>query len=229
MNRITAIFCAICCSIFGAAYAQFDNVHKGDIIDINGLKAIVFCVDGEGHGSAMYVGALRGRNDAWCADKKSANKVPTYSESSGKDNMQAVLDYVQANDVELSQFPAFDWCNTLGEGWYIPSVKEMETFVNFILGNDQEFDWDSEDEFVMDSDNLTTKELNARIHEAGGIPFIQSTAGTIMTMGTYTSTKTNGNKVYVYEMNPGKNVWRFKKVAPAALGKYTVGRAFYDF
>ena len=144
----------------------------------------------------MYVGALRGRKDAWCADKKSANKVPTYSESSGKNNMQAVLDYVQANDVELSQFPAFDWCNSLGEGWYIPSIKEMETFVNFLLGNDQEFDWDSEDEFVMDSDNLTTKELNARIHEAGGIPFIQSTAGTIMTMGTYTSTKTNNNKVY---------------------------------
>lgn len=223
------VLCALCCTLWGATHAQFDNVHKGDIIEINGTKALVFAVDGEGHGSAMSVTALRGRKEAWCADNKAANSVNAYSETDGMANTQAVYDYAQSNEISLSQFPAFEWCNTLGEGWYIPSVKQMESFVNFILGNEQEFDWDSEDEFELNSEDLTTKSINESMLEAGGIPFISSVSGSIVTMGVYTSTKTDNNKVYIYEMNQNKNVWRFRKVAPSSIGKYTIGRAFYDF
>ena len=46
---------AVCCIISIAAHAQFDDVRKGDIIDINGVKALVFQVDDEGHGTAMTV------------------------------------------------------------------------------------------------------------------------------------------------------------------------------
>lgn len=223
------VLCALCCTLWGAAHAQFENVHKGDIIEINGTKALVFAVDGEGHGSAMSVTALRGKKDAWCADKKAAINVNTYSETDGLANTQAVYDYAQSNGISLSQFPAFEWCNSLGEGWYIPSVKQMETFVNFILGNEQEFDWDDEDEFELNTEDISTKSINARMLEAGGIPFISSATGQIVTMGVYTSTKADNDKVYLYEMDQKKNVWRFRKVAPSSIGKYTVGRAFYDF
>ncbi len=221
--------CAMCCILCGAAHAQFENARKGDIIDINGVKAIVFSIDGEGHGSAMSITALRGQKEAWCSDRKAANKVATYSETDGMANTQAVYDYVQANGMSLSEFPAFEWCHSLGEGWYIPSVKQMETFVNFILGNDQEFDWDDEEEYEMDAEEMTTKAINASMLEAGGIPFISSVKGSLFTMGIYTSTKTSNDKVYLYEMDQAKNVWRFRKVAPSAIGKYTNGRAFYDF
>ena len=223
------IICVLCCTLWGAAHAQFENVRKGDIIEINGTKALVFAIDGEGHGSAMCVNALRGRKDAWCADKKAANIVNAYSETDGMANTQAVYDYAQSNGINLSQFPAFEWCHSLGEGWYIPAVKQMEAFVNFILGNEQEFDWDSEDEFELNTEDLTTKSINESMLEAGGIPFISSVAGSIVTMGVYTSTKTDSNMVYIYEMDQKKNVWRFRKVAPSSIGKYTIGRAFYDF
>ncbi len=222
--------CALCCVLCGgAAHAQFENAHKGDIIDINGVKAIVFSIDGEGHGSAMTVKALRGQKEAWCSDRKAANKVATYSETDGMANTQAVYDYVQQNGMSLSEFPAFEWCHSLGEGWYIPSVKQLEEFVNFILGNDQELNWDDEEDFELDTEQLTTKAINESMLEAGGIPFISSFAGSLLTMGVYTSTKTGNDKVYLYEMDQAKNVWRFRKVAPSSIGKYTVGRAFYDF
>ena len=227
--RTKLILCALCCTLWGMAHAQFEMVRKGDIIEIDGVKAIVFTTDGKGHGSAMSITALRGRKDAWCSNKRAAKQVATYSETDGFENTKAVYNYVQANGMSLSEFPAFDWCHSLGEGWYIPSVKQLEAFVNFILGNEQEYDWDDDEEFELNTEEITTKSINASMLEAGGIPFISSVAGSLMTMGVYTSTKTDDDKVYLYEMNQVKNVWRFRKVSPSIIGKYTIGRAFYDF
>lgn len=222
--------CALCCLFWGAAQAQFENVNKGDIIEIDGTKAIVFRVDGNGHGSAMSINALRGKKDAWATSKKDGYKIPAYSETDGMANTQAVYNYAKSNGISLSNFPAFEWCNRLGSNWYIPSTKQMEVFVNYILGNEQEYDWDSEDEIEMDVQNLSTKEINERILEAGGIPFISSTpSGGFATMGIYTSTKNSDNKVYVYTMDPKKNMWSFKKVSISSIGKYMMGRAFIDF
>lgn len=221
-----AFICALCCFFWGAAHAQFENVKRGDIIDINGTKAIVFSVNSEGHGSAMSIAALRGKKKAWCINKKTAKKVSTYSESDGMANTLAVYDFAKANGVDLSEFPAFEWCHSLGEGWYIPSVKQLEVFVNYILGNDQEFDWDSEEENVMENDNLSTKEINERILDAGGVPFV---ANSVSGMGIYTSTKDEDNDVFVYVMDSKKNEWSFKKVSPTSVGQYSMGRAFYDF
>ena len=227
--RTRIILCALCCTLWGMAHAQFEKARKGDIIEINGVKAIVFTTDGNGHGSAMSITALRGRKDAWCSNNRAAKQVATYSETDGLENTKAVYNYAQANGMSLSEFPAFDWCHSLGEGWYIPSVRQLEAFVNFLLGNEQEYDWDDDEEFELNTEEITTKSINASMLEAGGIPFISSVTGTLMTMGVYTSTKTNDGRVYLYEMNQVKNVWRFRKIAPSAIGKYTIGRAFYDF
>ena len=227
LNRL--FICALCCLFCGMAHAQFEDVKKGDIIEINGTKAIVFRVDGNGHGSAMSINALRGREDAWATKKKDANNIPAYSETDGMANTQAVYDYARSNGISLSNFPAFEWCNSLGPSWYIPSIKQMEMFVNYILGNEQEYDWDSEDEMEMDVESLTTKEINERILDAGGVPFIANTISGGWTMGVYTSTKNSDNKVYVYTMNPKKNMWSFKKMSISSIGKFMMGRAFIDF
>ena len=224
------LVCALCYLLCGTAHAQFENVRKGDIIEIDGVKAIVFKTDGNGHGSAMSISALRGRKDVWATSKKEASNIPAYSETDGMANTQAVYDYAKTKGVSLSNFPAFEWCSRLGPQWYIPSVKQMEAFVNYILGNEQEYDWDSGDELDMDAESLTTKEINERIREAGGVPFISNTpSGSFATMGIYTSTKNSDNKVYVYTMDPKKNMWSFKKVSISSIGKYMMGRAFIDF
>lgn len=225
-SRITIICCVLCYFVCGVAHAQYEDVHRGDIIEINGEKALVFYTDGEGHGSAINLKAFRGKKKAWGTDKKCISGVRTDNSVDGLENTMAVYDYCKANNVSLSMFPAFEWCKSLGEGWYIPSIKQMETFVNYWLGNTQEFDWDSDDEFELGND-MSTKEINEKMIDAGGIPFVSSVSGVFS--GVYTSTKTNDDRVFVFEMNKTKNVWRFAKLSPSVIGIYTTGRAFYDF
>lgn len=216
------IGCLLFCTI---ASAQFYDVKKGDIIEINGEKAMVFSTKGDGHGSAISIKTLRGKKNVWCENKKLINSIKTDSKSDGQANTKAVYEYCESYNVSLSQFPAFAWCKSLGDGWYIPSIKEMEEFVNFWLGNEQEFDWDSDDEDIELEENFTTKAINERMIDAGGTPFASSDSYAWV----FTSTKTEDNRVFVFEVDRTKNVWKFKKMSPSSIGIYTMGRAFYDF
>lgn len=212
----------VCCFPW-AAYAQFSDVRKGDILEVNGVKGIVFSVDESGeHGSMMSLKVLRGKKNAWSSKSKYVADLNMSSKTDGKTNTEEVYRYARANGIDLSEFPAYEWCRSLGEGWYIPAVNQLETFVNFWLGNDNELDWDED----SDADNLIDesipqpKLINAKMLEAGGIPFLN---------GVYTSTKNSNGRIYVYAYNRQKNWWKFYMRDAMNLDIYTVGRAFYDF
>lgn len=211
---------SFCCF---SAEAQFVDVSVGDIIDINGIKGIVYETDGTGeHGKAMTIKCLRGVGDSWCSDKKLAKNMPEISDrEDGLVNTNAVIEYAKANKA-LDKFPIFKWCMDLGEGWYVPSLKELEAFVNFWLGNEQEFDWDSEEDFESEIDESKPyyKQINNKMLDAGGTPFLN---------GVYTSTVNEDDKVYVFWYNRNKNTWAFKKRSKDNLAKFFVGRAFYRF
>lgn len=71
MKKILLSLLSVC---WLAAHAQFSDVSTGDIIDINGTKAIVYQVDESGcHGTAMSINCLRGVKDSWCNDSKLGN------------------------------------------------------------------------------------------------------------------------------------------------------------
>lgn len=103
-------------------------------------------------------------------------------------------------------------------------------FVNYYLGNEQEFDWDSEEEFDIDTEAITPKIINEKLIDAGGVPFLgNALPGSGYTIGVYTSSKTIDNKVLMYQYNPQKNTYCFKKVPVNMMDTYTIGRAFYNF
>lgn len=220
MRRFLLLLLSVC-SI--SAYAQFSNVATGDIIDINGVKAIVYQVDESGcHGTAMSLKCLRGVGDSWCNDKKLAKNMPPMNdENDGFANTKAVIDFAKSKNA-LSKFPVFEWCTQLGEGWYVPAKKELEAFVNFWLGNEQTIDWDADEdtENVIDDSKPFYKQINAKIVDAGGVPFLN---------GVFTSSVDNEDKVYVFLFDRQKNTWSFKKRTKSNLSKYFVGRAFHKF
>lgn len=216
---IISIF--LCFLVFSYAYAQFEDVRKGDIIEINGVKAIVFSLDEYGNGTAMSIKAFRGKKAPWCSDSKVLKSLHAESTTDGKANTQAVFDYCQANSINLSQFPAFEWCSKFGEGWYILAEDQLKQFINFWLGNEQEFNWDDEeDETGLDLNASSPKQINERIMEAGGTPFFT---------GVYTSTMDEKQRITVYDYNENKKTWRFRQVSPTKLKLYMSGRACYDF
>ncbi len=219
MRKILFALLSVCCI---SAHAQFSDVSMGDIIDINGVKGIVYQVDETGsHGVAMSIKCLRGVDEAWCNDKKLAKTMPTISnDKDGLENTKKVLEYAESKKA-LAKFPVFNWCKQLGEGWYVPSLKELEAFVNFWLGNEQTIDWDAEEtENVIDDSKPYHKQINNKIIDAGGVPFLN---------GVFTSTVNEEGKVYVFWFDRQKNTWRFMTSSKDNLSKYFVGRAFYRF
>ncbi len=221
MKNLMIILLSVCCM---SAHAQFSDVALGDIIDINGVKGIVYQVDETGcHGTAMSIKCLRGVKDAWCNDKKITKEMPLFAdEQDGLANTKAVIEYANSMGT-LDKFPVFKWAQELGEGWYIPSLKELEAFVNYWVGNEQTIDWDAEVEEVenvIDDSKPFYKQVNKKMLDAGGVPFLN---------GVFTSTVNEDGRAYVFWFNRQKNAWSFMKVKVDKLSQYLVGRAFYRF
>lgn len=217
------IACLCLCSM--EAIAQYADVKKGDIIEIDGVKAIVWQVDETGeHGCAMGIKPLRGVDDAFFKDKEvDDDNLPVMNnESDGLANTQALYAFAEKEGIPMSVFPAFEWCKKLGPDWYIPSVKELEGFINFWVGNEQDMDWDIDDETeqTLDNERPYYKQINNKMLDAGGISFIN---------GVFTSTINADGKVYVFSFNRNKNTWAFHKRNPMRIGKSMVARAFRKF
>ena len=221
MKKVVLLLLLCMCRI--SVHAQLDAVSIGDIIDIHGVKAIVFQVDeNDNHGKAMTINCLRGVKNMWCNDNTLADAMPTIaSENDGYSNTMTVIEYARSENA-LAKFPVYEWCSKLGDGWYILSLKELESFVNFWLGNEQEIDWDDaiEEEYEVDDSKPFYKQINMKMLDAGGTPFLN---------GVFTSTVDSDGKVYVFMFNQKKNSWSFRKHPKEKLSKYYVGRAFYRF
>ena len=199
-------------------HAQYEGVHKGDIIDIQGEKAMVFQTDEDGHGTAVNIKAFRGNKSPWCAEKKMVNRVQTVSETDGMVNTQTICEFCSSNGVPISIFPVFAWCKSLGEGWYIPSAQQMETLVNFWLRNEQEYDWDDDENGNVEE--ISKQEIDERFISAGGIP---------LSSGMYTSTKSTDGNIFAIGIDMITHTSFFTAVPNSKIGSSTIGRAFYDF
>lgn len=202
-------------------HAEKITTNLGDIIEINGYKAIVFYIDESGkHGKAMYVKAFRGVDEPWCCNGKHARNLPYLANTEdGKENTTAVLKYADDHN-SIKFFPVFNWCKNLGKDWYIPSLKELESFINFWLGNEEILNWDEDSETVVNTEKTFFKEINKKLSDADGIPFIN---------GVYTSTVDADGKVYVFNYDRRKNTWSLKRKSITNLGQDNVGRAFITF
>jgi len=201
---------------------SFADVKKGDIIDINGVKAIVFQTYGNGHGKAMCIKALRGKQKAWCP--ASAKKgFQTTDRNNGKANTEALFRFIKSNSLDINDFPAVVWCKSLGDGWYIPAIQELEAFIKWWLGNDMKLDWDDESPDQQDSpinETRFSKQVNKQILEAGGIPFIN---------GAFTSTESKQGYLSAFRYNDKKGYWQFETIPKASVGIKYMARAFYEF
>lgn len=217
---VFALFLSFCCTYLDA---QELTVKKGDILVVNGVRGIVFSVDESGcHGTMMSVKAFRAKGRTFCTKPSLLKNISMSSTTDGKANTEELFSYVAENNIELSRFPVFNWCRSLGQGWYIPSIEELKVFVNYWLGNDDlEVDWGDEEDMAIEDDGVAhTKKVNEMIMDAGGIPFLN---------GVFSSTLSDEKKVSLFEYNKEKGEWYFSAQRVSWVDEFTNGRAFYDF
>lgn len=109
------------------------------------IEGIVFAVSDDGlHGKIFSL--REGSGLKW-----STTGAPDYTDERSDGSLNFAT--VQGLDPDFEEYPAFAWCASLGEGWYIPAVEELLAIRS-----------------AWGPTNAKRKALNARIEAAGGVP-----------------------------------------------------------
>lgn len=130
----------------------------GSIYDKNGIKGVVVMLyEGGNHGLVMSLDEVC---LAWCKlHRKKTKMVGANSKTDGMANMAAVERYIAENGLSWSDFPAFEWCRSKGDGWYLPSINELWSAGTMYLGGSR-----------MAGSRRFRKNFNTGVIEAGGTP-----------------------------------------------------------
>lgn len=102
----------------------------GDLYDKDGVKGLVFRVDESGKSGLIVSLSEPEQMKAWSYDL-----VPTGATIRSCGEQNTAIIYTQPN--WESRYPAFAWCKSLGEGWYIPSIDELRELL--IIGSSNTF------------------------------------------------------------------------------------------
>lgn len=117
--------------VSGAESFETDaNITIGSLIEFrDGTKGIVFYLDKNGHGLAVYLhdgGSCKWQYvEKWkeCIDVKGIPNEQSMALEVGLGN-----DYSKsiANEIGLNNAPAVSWCYSIADGWYLPSLGELK-------------------------------------------------------------------------------------------------------
>ncbi|MBP3498090.1 MAG: PEGA domain-containing protein [Alistipes sp.] len=98
-----------------ATPATTKTYKVGDIITINGVKGIIFQTS-----PMVKIVSVEETTAAWSTDY--GNTTHICNISNGKENLKKI----KAISGWQTKYPAFKWCADLGDGWYLPSIKELQ-------------------------------------------------------------------------------------------------------
>lgn len=105
----------------------------GDIYNENGLKGLVVNVDQTGqHGLIM---SLNTCSKKWIGDSDAKLDTNCFYEDDGEKNMAVAQQYIEENGKTWAFFPFFEWCRSLGPGWYAPAIEELKYVAKAINGD----------------------------------------------------------------------------------------------
>jgi len=95
----------------------------GDYYNVNGKEGVVFWVDETGkHGKIVSMT----ESEQLAYSYNFEELLGASSGSHGDINMSV---YKTISAQKSSAYPAFKWCENLGEGWYLPAKKEIDIFL----------------------------------------------------------------------------------------------------
>lgn len=119
----------------GVAPEIIANLQIGSLIEFDDdTKGIVFYIDGNGHGLAVYLYEERGIRDEppfqwqkarhWydCADIKGIPNEHIHDFTMG---VGAVYCDAVQMEIGINNSPAVNWCRSIGPDWYLPSIDEL--------------------------------------------------------------------------------------------------------
>ncbi|MCQ2360907.1 MAG: hypothetical protein MJ009_05465 [Paludibacteraceae bacterium] len=135
--------------VFVAVMAMMANAQKtyelGEIVEMDGVKGMVYQLDENGRHGKMFSIQVP-KKVKFCTNKKFADDLGADDYYDGQKNMAAIDKYLKEHNLDWSYFPAYQWAKELGEDWYVPSIKELQTLFEFLLGVNMTLDTEGEDD-----------------------------------------------------------------------------------
>lgn len=93
----------------------------GDYYNDGTLRGVVCEVNEQGtHGKLISLGQHT-QKLYWAVGEEQQKVIGATNQHDGRENMKVVC----ATDGWEQQYPAFAWCASLGEGWYLPAIDEL--------------------------------------------------------------------------------------------------------
>ena len=126
MKKFFLATAALLCCLSIRAY------KVGDYYEKDGVKGSVVRVDASGtHGLIMSLDYCAKR---WLDGGDEKFNTNAYFEDDGQKNMEVIQKYINDNGKSWEMFPFFNWCRSLGDGWYAPASDELKDILNAING-----------------------------------------------------------------------------------------------
>ncbi len=117
----------VCALLIGVSVSGQKTYKVGDYYNENGKEGVVFWVDESGeHGKIVSLKESK-KSLKWASSKKEyERRIGTDNRTDGEKNMAIVRQIPGWK----RKYPAFAWCEKLGEGWYLPAVEELEILLH---------------------------------------------------------------------------------------------------
>lgn len=117
----------VCAMLIGLSVSAQKTYKVGDYYNENGKEGVVFWVDESGeHGKIV---SMKESVRRWARKSENSKLIGTNDRTDGEKNLAVVRQIPGWK----RKYPAFAWCENLGEGWYLPAVEEVE-----IIGKNRE-------------------------------------------------------------------------------------------
>ena len=126
----------------------------GKIYDINGTKGVAYAIKTVGNETYAYFFSMDEADLQWSTENVWCNCISVR----GDWNTQDMLSKGTSPDM----YPAAQWCIAHGEGWFMPSSRELQWM------------WDAISAGTHDFDSESVKAYNKLLTDNGGMPFVET-------------------------------------------------------
>lgn len=104
----------------------------GDIFDEDSIRGVVIqTTDGGRHGLILSLEEAP-IGTQWDNARATLFYMGLNNHKDGWENMRKLGQAIEENRLKWEDFPAFEYCRSLGEGWYLPAIEELMCMWNLI-------------------------------------------------------------------------------------------------
>lgn len=99
----------------------------GDLFDEDGIRGIVISTTDNGRHGLILSLEQAPKSLRWSADSSWATDLllGLSDREDGWNNRRRLIERLAEGKLTWEDFPAFEWCESLGPGWYLPAVDEL--------------------------------------------------------------------------------------------------------